>query len=158
MVAVYGGIMISGPYTYDGMEFPSIKALASYTGVHEKTLVARIRRGMSIEDACVNKDLRYLYCFDSDDGVEKSISQICRDKSKDEMLVRNRLRYGYSMHDALNKPKKVSRQGSPILVHGMLYKSVAEALRKNNLEDKEQIVRRRLRAGMEPDSAFKFDE
>jgi len=149
--------MKSENYTYDGKEFPSIKALAKYAGIHEKTLYARIRKGMQIEEACKNKDLRCSYQCDPEDNKEKSIAQICKDKSKNPELVRNRLKYGYSINDALNKPKKIARQGSPIVVNGILYNCISAAIRKHNLVEKESTIRRRLKSGMTPDMAFKFD-
>ncbi|MBQ9135971.1 MAG: hypothetical protein IJX66_07775 [Lachnospiraceae bacterium] len=148
--------MVKKIYIYEGQEFSSRKALAQYTGIHEKTLTARLRKGMSLEEACKKTDLRCSYHRDGD--VEKSIVQICEEQDKDEELIRNRLHYGYSLHDALNKPKKITRQGIPIVVNGILYNSIAAALRKLGLEDKENIVRGRLARGMTPDRAFRFEE
>ncbi|MBQ7781775.1 MAG: hypothetical protein IJ405_07120 [Lachnospiraceae bacterium] len=143
-------------YTYEDQEFSSIKALAQHTGIHEKTLTARLRKGMSLEEACKKTDLRCSYhCVGN---VEKSIVQICKEQDKNDDLIRNRLHYGYSLHDALNKPKKISRQGIPIVVNGILYNSIAAALRKLGLEDKEKIVRGRLARGMTPNAAFRFEE
>lgn len=65
---------------------------------------------------------------------------------------------GYSLNDALNKPKKVSRQGIPIVVNGLLYNSIAAALKQMNLSDKESTVRRRLKMGMKPEEAFNFED
>ena len=36
-------------YEFDGKEFGSLKDLAKYAGINEKTLTARIRRGMPVE-------------------------------------------------------------------------------------------------------------
>lgn len=44
-------------YEFDGKGFYSLKALAKYVGINEKTLTARIRRGMSVEQACQKTDL-----------------------------------------------------------------------------------------------------
>ena len=44
----------------------------------------------------------------------------------------------------------------PIVVDGILYNSISEAVRKLDLVNKESTIRRRLRAGWNPDSAFKF--
>ena len=143
-------------YIYENKEFRSIKALASYTGVGEKTITARLRRGMTVESACQNKDLRCQLYVDGNE--KKSISQICREKNKDVDVVRNRLKYGYSLNEALNKPKKISRQGKPIIVNGILYNSVSEALRELNLVDKENIVRGRLNRGNKPNDAFDFSD
>ncbi len=148
--------MVKKIYTYEDREFSSLKALAQYAGIHEKTLTARLRKGMSIEEACEKTDLRCSYYRDGD--VEKSIAQICEEQAKDRDLVRNRLHYGYSMYDALNKPKKISRQGIPIVVNGILYNSIAAALRKLGLEHKENTVRGRLKRGMAPNEAFRFEE
>ena len=60
------------------------------------------------------------------------------------------------MKDALNKPKKISRQGKAIIVNGILYNSISMACRKLGLEEKENVIRRRLRAGKTADEAFKF--
>lgn len=148
--------MIKNLYEFDNREFHSIKELSQYTGVHEKTITARIRRGMSIAEACDEKDLRCSYYVM--DNVEKSVKQICTEQSKNTDLIRNRLKYGYSLNDALNKPKKISRQGIPIVVHGILYNSISSAIKQFNLLKKESTIRRRLKEGMEPDSAFKFEE
>lgn len=83
---------------------------------------------------------------------------ICREQAKNADLIRNRLKYGYSLNDALNKPKKISKQGMSIVVNGILYNSVASALRGLNLLHKESTVRRRLKLGMKPDEAFRFEE
>ncbi len=143
-------------YTYNGEDYSSIEALSEAVGINKKTLTARLRRGLSIEEACKNIDLRSSYHEDPGDKKEKSIKQICKDHSKNDALVRNRLRYGYSLNNALNKPKLIRRQGCPIVVNGILYNSIAEALRNLDLVEKEQIVRRRLKNGMKPDKAFKF--
>lgn len=152
----YMGKNTNNIYLYKGVEFHSIKALAEHAGVGEKTITARLRRGMTIDEACNKKDLR---ChFYSDGNEEKSISNICREQIKDSDLIYNRLKRGYTLNEALNKPKKVCRQGKPILVNGILYNSISEALRKLDLVDKESIVRGRLHRGMKPNEAFCFDE
>ena len=143
-------------YPYDGKNFSSIRELAEYAGLNEKTLTARLRRGMSVEAACDTSDFRCSYYEDED--TRKSVTQICKEQAKDAALIRNRLKYGYSLNDALNKPKKVSRQGSPIVVNGILYNSIAAALKKMNLSDKESTVRRRLKMGMKPEEAFDFED
>lgn len=143
-------------YEYDNIEFHSLKELAKYVGINEKTLTARLRRKMSLEEACKKQDLRCCYHLDSNDDLEKSIAQVCRDHSKDEALVRNRLKYGYSLNDALNTPKKIARQGKQIVVKGILYNSISEAIRELKLESKESTIRSRLRAGKTSDEAFSF--
>lgn len=143
-------------YVYEGREFSSIRKLSGYVNVNEKTLTARLRKGMSVEEACRKADLRCSYYVDG--GKEKSITQICREQAKNADLIRNRLKYGYSLNDALNKPKRVSKQGMPIVVNGILYNSVASALRGLNLVHKESTVRKRLKLGMKPDEAFRFEE
>ena len=139
-------------YEFDGKEFGSLKDLAKDAGINEKTLTARIRRGMPVEQACQKTDLRCKYSMDQ--GAKKSIAQICRENEKDQDLIRNRLKYGYSFKDALNKPKKISRQGKPITVNGILYNSISSAIRKLNLQEKEGTIRSRLWNGMNPDEAF----
>lgn len=143
-------------YVYEGREFSSIRKLSEYVNVNEKTLTARLRKGMPVEEACRKADLRCSYYVEG--GKEKSIIQICREQAKNADLIRNRLKYGYSLNDALNKPKKISKQGIPIVVNGILYNSVASALRGLNLVHKESTVRRRLKLGMKPDEAFRFEE
>ncbi|MDY4838331.1 MAG: hypothetical protein SO160_02130 [Lachnospiraceae bacterium] len=141
-------------YIYDNKEFCSIKSLAQYVGKNEKTITARLRKGMTVEEACNADDLRCSYYKDGD--IRKSITQICEEHSKDEFLIYNRLRYGYSINDALNKPKKVTKQGAPIVVNGILYNSISMAIKRLNLEKKESTIRRRLKIGMKPDDAFYF--
>lgn len=51
-------------YEFDGKEFGSLKDLAKYAGINEKTLTARIRRGMPVEQACQKTDLRCKYSMD----------------------------------------------------------------------------------------------
>lgn len=143
-------------YEYDGQEFTSIKKLSEYTKVHEKTLTARLRRGMSIEQACISEDLRCTYYGEG--KQKKSLAEICRDNSKNIELVRNRIVYGYGLSKALNTPKKVTRQGRPIIVRGILYNSVMDAMRKLGLEHRESTIRGRLHRGMNPDEAFCFEE
>lgn len=142
-------------YEIDGMKFYSINELAEYSGVHEKTITARLRRGMSVEEACRNKDLRCTY--HSYGNEEKSLCRICEEEEKNPELVRNRLKYGYTLKDALNKPKKISKQGKPIIVNGVLYNSISMACRKLKLEDKENTIRSRLYAGKTPNEAFHFE-
>lgn len=141
-------------YELDDKVFHSIKELSNYSGVHEKTITARLKRGLSVKEACKKTDLRCTYYPYK--GDEKAITHICRDQEKDCWLVRNRLNYGYSLNDALNKPKKITRQGQPIIVFGILYNSVSAACRKLGLEDREITIRSRLRAGKSPDEAFTF--
>lgn len=143
-------------YLYDNRSFSSIKALSKYTGVHEKTITARLRNGMSVEDACNPKKLRCKYY--KDNGEEKTLTQICKEQAKDADLVRNRLKYGYTLNQALNKPKKIARQGKPVVVNGILYNSLSEAMRKLNLSHKEGTIRSRLRSGWSVDDAFRFDK
>lgn len=45
-------------YVYEGREFSSIRKLSEYVNVNEKTLTARLRKGMSVEEACQKADLR----------------------------------------------------------------------------------------------------
>ena len=45
-------------YIYDGKKFSSIKQLSEYTGVHEKTITARLKRGMWM----FNYGWRYFLC------------------------------------------------------------------------------------------------
>lgn len=141
-------------YELDGLEFHSIKELSEYCGVHEKTITARIRRGMSVKDACKKKDFRCTYY--SYENRDISLCCICKEEEKSYELVNNRLKYGYSLNDALNKPKKISKQGKSIVVNGILYNSIAMACRKLNLGEKENTIRSRLRAGKSPDEAFEI--
>lgn len=143
-------------YELEGKVFHSVKALADYSGVNEKTITARLRRGLSVEKACENIDFRCSYhvC----ENNEKSVSQICREQSKDADLVRNRLHYGYTLEDALNNPKKISKQGMPVIVRGKEYKSISEAIRSLKLSHKENTIRSRLRIGMEINQAFNFPD
>ena len=97
-------------YAYKEKDFHSLKELSKYVKINEKTLAARIRRGMSIDEACAAKDFRCHYF--NIDGEEKSITQVCEDQAKDAALVSNRMKYGYSIHEALNKPKKVTKSKS----------------------------------------------
>ena len=110
-------------YLYQGMEFHSTKDLSSYCGVKETTIRARLHRGMSIEEACSLTDHRCRYIED------KPVISIIREQGQDPDLVNNRLKYGYSLQEALNTPKKTTRQGRPIIVWGVLYQSISAALR-----------------------------
>lgn len=143
-------------YEVDGLIFHSIKELSKHSGKHEKTIAARLRKGMTPQEACSKTDFRCNYY--EDNGEKKSISQICVEQSKDTELIRNRLKYGYSLKEALNRPKKVSRQGQPIVVYGILYNSISDACRRLNRVDKEGTIRSRLRAGKTPDEAFRFED
>lgn len=143
-------------YILDNKEFYSIKELAKYSGVNEKTITARLRRGMSVSEACEKRDLRCTYFLYQDE--KKPLCQICEEQEKDSDLVRNRLKYGYSLNDALNKPKKISKQGKSIIVYGVLYNSISMAIRKMNLQERENTIRSRLSAGKTPDEAFKFEK
>lgn len=49
----------------------SIKALAAYTGINEKTLTARLRRGMSMEAACQKQLFNCTYYMDG--GIVKTL-------------------------------------------------------------------------------------
>lgn len=140
-------------YKLEGKEFYSVRELAEYCGVNEKTITARLRRGLSVEAACEKKNLQCKYFVY--EGESKPLCQICKEQEKKPELVRNRLRYGFTLKDALNKPKKVGKQGKPIVVNGILYNSISMACRKLHLEDKECTIRRRLKAGKTPDDAFK---
>ena len=141
-------------YSIDGKDFYSIKALAAYVGKNKKTITARLRKGMSVEEACDLKDFRCKYFPHKNE--EKPLCKICEEEEKDRYLVQNRLNYGYSLTDALNKPKKISKQGQPIVVNGVLYNSIAAACRKLGLEEKENTIRSRLRIGKTADEAFRF--
>ena len=44
-------------YILDDKEFYSVKELAIYAGINEKRITARLRKGMSVADACVKKIL-----------------------------------------------------------------------------------------------------
>lgn len=142
-------------YHYDDKTFSSIKALAAYTGINEKTLTARLRRGMSMEAACQKQLFNCTYYMDG--GIVKSLSQVCIDHGKDAGLVRNRLKRNYSLNKALNSPKKIAKQGKPVVVNGILYNSIAEAARKLGLSHKESTIRSRLRAGWNNNDAFNFE-
>ncbi len=139
-----------GRYLYDGKEFSSTKSLSKYCGVKETTIRARFRRGMSVDEACLLTDHRCRYI------EEKPLVSIIREQGQDPDLVNNRLKYGYTLSEALNTPKKITRQGRPIIVHGILYQSISAALRALELEDKESIIRGRLNRGYKPNDAFSF--
>lgn len=147
--------MQKNTYLYDGQEFTSLEKLAEYAKVHVKTLTARLRRGMSIEEACTKVDLRCRYY---DEEEKKYLAEICREESKNAELVRNRLVYGYELSEALNTPKHITRQGRPIIVKGVLYNSVMDAMRRMGLQHKESVIRGRLHRGKSPDEAFRFEE
>ena len=142
-------------YPYDGKIFSSIRALSEYTGVNEKTITARLRRNMSVESACA--PIKYSVRYYNESGEEKSIAQICKEQGKDSGLVRNRLAHNYSLQQALTMPKKIARQGKPIIVNDIKYHSIAEAIRKLDLSHKEGTIRSRLRSGWDVDAAFHFD-
>ena len=135
-------------YKLDNKEFTSINQLAEYTGINVKTLTARLRRGMDIEDACKKTDYRCRYI----NG--KSVTQICIENNKDTELVMNRFKYGYSLHDALNRPKKITKQGAEIVVDGILYSSLAAAIRTYGLQHKESLIRRKIGEGEKPEDLF----
>lgn len=141
-------------YEYDGEKFSSIKKLARYVGLNEKTLTKRLQKGMSLDEACNPKLKGRVYTKVS---PEDSISSLCRKKKIDRSLIYNRRRYGYSEKDAFNKPKKISKQGRPMVVNGVLYTSVSLAIRELGLEERESTIRSRLRGGKSPDEAFHFD-
>lgn len=141
-------------YSIDGRDFHSLKDLAAYVGKNEKTITARLRRGMSVEAACKVEDLRCTYHPYKDE--KKPLSQICKDEGKNRELVQNRLSYGYSLEDALYKPKKISRQGKPIVVNGVMYRSISMACRELGLESRENTIRSRIRIGKSVDDAFRF--
>ena len=137
-------------YIYQGQKFSSVKSLARYVGINEKTLMARLHRGLDIEKACEATDFRCTYY----DG--KSLSQMCREKQKSKELVGNRIKYGYSLEEALNRPKCITKQGRPVKVKGVAYASVIQAIRALGLTEKEATIRSRLHLGWNIDSAFEF--
>lgn len=143
-------------YILDEKQFHTIRELAEYSGVNEKTITARLQRGMSVKEACEKKDFRCTYF--SHKGEEKALVRICEEEEKNQELVRNRLKYGYSLKDALNKPKKISKQGKPIVVNGILYNSLSMACRKLGLVEKENTIRSRIYAGKTINEAFSFAE
>ena len=141
-------------YYFDNKEFSSLRKLAKYVGMNEKTLTKRLQRGVPLEEACKPKLMGRVYTKIS---PEDSISSLCRKKKIDKHLIYNRRRYGYSEKDAFNKPKKISKQGRPIVVNGVIYASASLAMRELGLEERESTIRSRLRAGKSPDEAFRFD-
>ena len=108
----------------------------------------------SMEAACQKQLFNCTYYMDG--GIVKSLSQVCIDHGKDAGLVRNRLKRNYSLNKALNSPKKIAKQGKPVVVNGILYNSIAEAARKLGLPHKESTIRSRLRAGWSNNDAFNF--
>lgn len=113
---------------------------------------------IDVQEGAVNMPYQYdnkeFSSFFIEDDREKSITEICKDNDKNYGLVQDRLKYGYNMKDALNTPKKVTKQGSPVVVDGILYNSLAAAIRKYNLEEKEQKIRLRIRKGRDPTEVF----
>ena len=122
-----------------------------------KRIQKRVKYGSSIYRKSFYRIICKRFCtYFPYKNEDKSLCQICEEEEKSKELVRNRLKYGYSLDDALNKPKKISKQGKPIVVYGVLYNSIAMACRKLDLKDKENTIRSRLRAGKTVDEAFRF--
>lgn len=142
------------PYFLDGKEFSSIKKLSEYTGVNEKTITKRLKRGLTVDEACKQSDLRCNYNINID-GENKSLSDICREKKRDYAFISNRLSYGYDISEALSAPKKVTKQGITTVVNGIEFKSRAEAIRAFNLEKYEQRICRKINAGNEINEVFR---
>lgn len=137
-------------YEYDEMTFSSIKKLAEYSGLNEKTLTARLRRGITLEEACnpVLKGRVYLQ------EVQKGcISDMAKQRGIDPHLIYNRRRYNYSESELFGE-KKITKQGHPVVVGECEYSSLAAAIRKHHLEPYEQRIRRRIRQGQSPDDVF----
>lgn len=138
-------------YEYEGKTFSSIKKLAEYLGINEKTLTARLRRGMALEEACnpVLEGRIYLQ------GAKKGcISDMAKRRGIDPYLVYNRRRYNYS-ETKLFKEKKITKQGRLVVVGECEYSSLAAAIREHHLELYEQRIRRRIKQGQSPDDVFR---
>lgn len=138
-------------YEYDGRTFSSIKKLAEYSGVNEKTLTARLQRGMTLEEACtpVLKGRVYLQ------GVQKGcISDMAKRRGIDPHLIYNRRKYNY-LETKLFEEKKITKQGRLVVVGECEYSSLAAAIREHHLELYEQRIRRRIRQGQSPDDVFR---
>lgn len=144
--------MKKNKYMLDGRGFSSQRELSVYCGVHEKTIAARLRHGLSLQEACKKEDKRDTYYVMN--GERKSLKEICRCCGQDKELVRNRLAYGYSIEEAVSLPKKVSRQGNPLMVNGMWYPSLSAALRNFGLEAHESAIRYHMKRGRNPDDVF----
>lgn len=137
-------------YKYEGMEFSSLRKLAAYAGINEKTLTARLRRGVELEEACdsVLKGRVYLR------GAQKgSISDMARRRGIDPHLIYNRRRYGYAETE-LFREKRITKQGRLVAVGECEYASLAAAIRAYHLEQYEQRIRRRIGQGKSPDDVF----
>lgn len=127
-------------YILDGKEFTSIRSLSQHSKVNEKTITARLRRGWSVEEACRPGDRRSSW--------DVTLNQVCRDQKKNSDLVRNRLSRGYNLHDALNKPKSITKQGKSVVVDGVLYNSIMDAIRAYGMEKRENAIRAKMARGV----------
>lgn len=137
-------------YEYDGKTFSSIKKLAEYLGINEKTLTARLQRGMKLEEACnpILKGRVYLK------GVQKGcISDMAKRRGMDPHLIYNRRKYNF-LETELFVEKKITKQGRLVVVGECEYSSLAAAIREHHLEPYEQRIRRRIRQGQSPDDVF----
>lgn len=137
-------------YKYDGMEFSSLRELAAHAGINEKTLTARLRRGVELEEACnpVLKGRIYLR------GAQKgSISDMAKRRGIDPHLIYNRRKYGYTETELFGE-KRITKQGRLVAVGECEYASLAAAIRAHHLEPYEQRIRRRIGQGQSPDDVF----
>ena len=100
-------------YKYDhlGNKFNSIKAMCEHWGIPEGTFRHRINRGLSLKDALENNrniTVTGIETYDHLGNKFNSFIDMCKYWDKTDLLVNNRLGRGWSLEDALERPKKES--------------------------------------------------
>lgn len=125
--------MNSKPITVLGMYFESQKAALDYFGITKPTVNARLKNGMSIDDAYSTPQRR--------SGIAKqttvagktfpSLRAACKHYGRSEDTVKARIAAGYSPEDALTRSEKYfqdrRQKGFELQVGGNIYRSESEA-------------------------------
>ena len=88
----------------DGNTYTSLQKLADAHGINRATLASRLKAGVPLEEALKSGNRVKRSCVDPNNKYFESLEDMCRHWGIPKGVYKNRMRYGWSMIDALTIP------------------------------------------------------
>lgn len=139
---------------YSGVKYPSLKEFCRECNLDYNLISGRVLSGWSLEDA-INKPRIYnnkAKGFSYNGNEYSSISSFCKEHGLNYQFVRSRLKRGWSLEDAISKPKKTTRAVNITSYRGKEYDSVMALCKEHDLDY--DLVTNRLRCGWNLEDAL----
>ena len=145
---------IAKGFSYNGKEYSSFKSFCKEHSLNYDLVKSRLRNGWSLEDA-ISKPARVRRNMNSRDsnmgfsynGKEySSVYSFCKEYGLSYNLVKNRLRSGWSLEDAISKPARMySNIAKGFSYNGKEYSSIFSFCKEHGLDY--NLIKNRLMRG-----------